>query len=68
MDGFDGEINTTYGNIDDYMTDIAKMFNYYLQNDLALKGKSWVRQERNPDAVFKKYIEPLLYRNYDGQV
>ena len=61
--GDDGEINTTYDNRDNYMKDIAKMINYYLNSDKVLRGKTWVRRDRNPDAVFKNYLEPLFYRD-----
>lgn len=62
MDGFDGEINTTYDDIDSYMNDIANNIRYFLENDRVLAGKTWVRRDRNPDAVFRNYMEPLFYR------
>lgn len=62
MDGFDGETNTIYGNIDEYMRSIAININYYLRNDKVVSGKTFVRRDRNPDAIMRNYLEPLLYR------
>jgi hypothetical protein len=25
-----------------------------------VNGRTWVRKERNPEAIFKNYIEPLI--------
>lgn len=63
FDGFDGEITTEHQpNLAAYCRDIAININYWLKHDKSLKGKTWVRTQRNPDAVFRKYLEPLLYR------
>lgn len=61
--GENGEINTEYADRDDYMRSIAMMIRYYLVNDRVLKAKTWVRKERNPDAVFKNYLEPVIHRD-----
>ncbi len=61
FDGQNGEINTEYGDRDAYMRDIAHLIDYYLKNDKVLKAKTWVRKERNPDAVFKNYLEPIFF-------
>lgn len=61
IDGQDGEITTTYDDIDGYMADIAKALVYFVRNERGLAGKTWVRTQRNPDYVFKKYLMPLLY-------
>jgi hypothetical protein len=61
MDGLNGEITTTYSNADGYYHDISCYIKYMLNNDMVLKGKTWVRKERNPDAVFRKYLEPLIH-------
>lgn len=63
--GQDGEIKTEYGDIDEYMRQIALNMRYYLENNKVISGKTWVRTKRNPDAVFRDYLEPLLYRNND---
>jgi glycosyltransferase involved in cell wall biosynthesis len=64
ISGLNGEINTQYGennsNIDNHYEDIAKNVKYYLEHDQALKARTWVRTKRNPDYVFKTYLEPLL--------
>jgi glycosyltransferase involved in cell wall biosynthesis len=64
FDGFDGEITTEHHpDSNAYCLDIAKNIRYWLENDKALSGKTWVRKERNPDSVFRNYLEPLLYRS-----
>lgn len=63
FDGYDGEINTEYPNgVDQYCESIAYNIHYWLENDKVLSGKTWARRTRNPDAVFKNYLEPLLYK------
>ena len=67
FDGLDGQIDTKYGDggvehRDLYMRDIALLIEYYLIHDKVLAAKTWVRKERNPDATFKKYLEPLFYK------
>jgi hypothetical protein len=64
--GMNGEIKTTFSNEDGYYHDISCYIKYMLENDKVLKAKTWVRQERNPDAIFKKYLEPLLYSQEDN--
>jgi glycosyltransferase involved in cell wall biosynthesis len=61
MDGLNGEITTTYTNPDGYYHDIACYIQYMLQNDMVLKAKTWVRQKRNPNYIFRTYLEPLIY-------
>lgn len=63
FDGLDGEITNHFGDIDAHFEMIANNINYHLQNNKVLSGKTWVRKERNPDAVFRRYLEPLLYRS-----
>lgn len=61
--GMDGEIKTDYdGNEQDYARSIAANIHYHLNKNQVLSGMTWVRKERNPDAVFRNYLEPLLYR------
>lgn len=63
IDGYDGEINTTYDiGEDGYAESVAHNINYYIEHDRVLAAKTWVRRDRNPDAVFRHYLEPLLYR------
>lgn len=61
-DGMNGETTVNYDDIDEYMLGIAKNIKYYTLNDKILAGKTFVRRDRNPHAVFKNYLEPLLYR------
>lgn len=61
FDGLDGKIETKHDNPEGHFNDIALYIQYVLENNKVIKGKTWVRKERNPQAVFKNYIEPLLY-------
>lgn len=58
--GQDGQINTTHSNIDAHFRDMGINLKYWLENDKVLRAKTWVRIQRNPDYVFRNYIEPLL--------
>lgn len=61
FDGFDGKTDTTHSDIDAYFRErFAIPIKGWLQNDKVLSAKTWVRTQRNPDAVFRNYIEPLL--------
>jgi len=61
FDGHDGEITTTFSDINAYYRDMATNVKYWLEHDKVIAAKTWVRKERNPDAVFRNYLEPLLY-------
>lgn len=66
MDGFDGKIDTTHSDINSYFKDrIAIPIKGWIDHDKVLSGKTWVRTKRNPDYVFKEYIEPLIMRGND---
>jgi len=60
FDGFDGEITTTFAEGEPYLS-IARNINYWLKTK-GFSGKTFVRRDRNPDSVFKNYLEHLLYR------
>ena len=61
MDGFDGKIDTTHSDIDAYYRDrFAIPIRGWLKHEKLLAGKTWVRTKRNPDYIFREYIEPLL--------
>lgn len=61
MDGFDGRIDTKHSDIDAYFVErFAIPMKGWLENDQVLRAKTWVRTQRNPDAVFKNYVEPIL--------
>jgi glycosyltransferase involved in cell wall biosynthesis len=69
MDGFDGKIDTTHSDIDSYFKErIAIPIKGWLQYEKVLKGKTWVRTKRNPDYVFKEYVEPLILGFEDAKV
>lgn len=66
--GFDGEINTTTSDPLEYYRGIASNIKYYLENDKVIRAKTWVRTQRNPDFVFRNYVEPLLNKEEDPYV
>lgn len=61
FDGFDGAINTQYGNREEYMAAIAHYIRYMITYDKVLALKTKFRKERNTNYVFKNYLEPLLF-------
>lgn len=67
ISGYNGEISTKYGenneNIQFHYEDMAKSLKYYLANDKVLSAKTFVRTQRNPDAVFRNYLEPLIVKD-----
>lgn len=64
--GFDGEIETDIKKIDEYYRSMASNIKYYLENEKVIRAKTWVRTQRNPDAVFKNFVEPLLNKETDN--
>lgn len=61
FDGFDGKTDTNHTDIQKYFEErIAIPIKGWLDHDLVLRGKSWVRTRRNPDYIFRNYIEPFL--------
>jgi glycosyltransferase involved in cell wall biosynthesis len=64
LDGFDGKVDTTHSNIDAYFKDrIAVALKAWLNHERVLKAKTWVRTKRNPDYIFREYVEPLIMEN-----
>lgn len=63
FDGYDGEITTTYADIKGFFDDLAKAVIYYTEHEKAIHAKTWVRTQRNQFAIFKKYMEPLLFKD-----
>ena len=61
QDGSSGETNTKYGNEDNYFMDMAGYVNYMLEHDKIMAIRTQIRRDRNLKAVFKKYLEPLIY-------
>jgi hypothetical protein len=47
---------------EDYYLDLASNVLYYLENNPVLMEARMVRQERNIEYVFKKFLEPLLHQ------
>lgn len=67
MDGFDGKIDTTHSDIDSHFRDrFALPIKGWLQHEKTIGGASWVRTRRNPEYIFKEYIEPLLLIGQDN--
>jgi glycosyltransferase involved in cell wall biosynthesis len=58
--GLNGEITRNWSDINQYFQDLAKELKYWLENDKVIAAKTWVRTKRNPDYVFREFIEPLL--------
>jgi len=65
LTGLDGETQTSYGDVDGYFADIARRVAYELDNNPVLAQKTRIRKERNPDAVFRQFMEPLFHA-WDG--
>lgn len=61
FDGFDGKIDTTHSDpADYYRTRFGIALKGWLASDKVLAAKTFVRTKRNPDYVFREYLEPLL--------
>jgi hypothetical protein len=57
----DGETLTQYGDVDAYFRDVALRVLYELDHNPVLAQNRRIRVERNPDYVFRRFIEPLFY-------
>lgn len=66
FNGYNGEIKTEHSDSKEYYRSLASNIKYYIQHDKVLAAKTWVRTKRNPDAVFREYVEPLLLKEADG--
>ncbi len=61
FDGHDGKIDTNHSDVNAYYKEsIAMPLKGWLQNDKVLSAKTWVRTKRNPDYIFREFIEPLI--------
>jgi len=60
LTGMDGETTTKYSDIDGFFRDIALRIVYELENNKVLAQHIRVRKTRNPNYVFRHYIEPLF--------
>lgn len=65
ISGYNGEISTKIDEVDEYYRSMASNIKYYLENEKVIRAKTWVRTQRNPDAVFKNFVEPLLNKESD---
>jgi glycosyltransferase involved in cell wall biosynthesis len=61
LTGMDGETTTNYSDIDGFFRDLALRVIYMLENVNVLAQQTRIRKERNPNFVFRRYIEPLFY-------
>lgn len=68
FNGMNGSINTVLENAPAYYREIAANIRYYLDNEHVLRAKTWVRTQRNPDYVFRHFIEPLLAKGDNAEI
>jgi len=61
LTGMDGETLTQYGDVDAYFRDVALRVLYELDHNPVLAQNRRIRVERNPDYVFRRFVEPLFY-------
>jgi len=61
LTGEDGATNTEYDDPAAFYRCVAGRIAYELQHNPVLAQMTRIRKERNPRAVFKRYIEPLFY-------
>lgn len=66
FDGYDGEINTTHSDINEYFRIMAINVKYWLENDKVVRAKTWVRTQRNPDYIFREFVEPLIVQENES--
>lgn len=68
FDGYDGKIDTTQSDIKAFFRErLAITTKGWLSQDRVLRAKTWVRTKRNPDYIFKNFIEPLIEET-DGEI
>jgi len=67
LSGVDGTTDVAYDDIDSYFAGVAGRVAYELNHNPVLAQRTRIRKERNPDYVFKRYVEPLFYLN-DGRI
>lgn len=65
LDGYNGTIDTEYEDIGAWFKQLASAINYYIDNEKTNSGKVFVRTERNPDYIFKNFLQPLI--EYDNE-
>lgn len=63
MTGFDGNTETKYQpNFASYAHDWAAKILYFIEHEHCIAMSTKIRKERNPQAIFKRQIEPLFYK------
>jgi len=65
LTGMDGVTTTKYDDVDDYFRSIALRVAYELDHNVVLAQQRRIRQERNPDYIFKRFVEPL-FSDWEG--
>lgn len=60
LTGLDGDTTTKISDEKQFYLDAARLLQYELKNDRALVMKTFLRKERNLDAIFKNELEPLI--------
>ncbi len=69
LDGFDGKVDTTHSDIDAYYRErFAIPLKAWLENDRVIRAKTWVRTKRNPDYIFREYVEPLIFIGNENEL
>ena len=63
LTGEEGRTDTEYEDPIGYFRNVAGRVVYELEHNDVLAQRTRIRRDRNPRAVFKKYMEPLLYFN-----
>ena len=60
LTGMDGETNTSYSDRASYMRMVAKRAIAYMDHPV-LRQRRRIRKTRNPIAVYRDYLQPILY-------
>jgi glycosyltransferase involved in cell wall biosynthesis len=61
LTGMDGTTETRYANRADYMQDMARRIVGQLESNMVLRQFRFRRKQRNLKAVWRDYLEPLIY-------
>jgi len=62
LSGANGRTETKYENRQDYMNRVALRAVSYLEESMTLRQFRLLRKTRNPKAVLRDYLEPLIWR------
>lgn len=61
LSGMDGSTDTKYDNTREYLRGIALRISYELDHNDTLAQRTRIRQTRNPDYIFRHFVEPLFH-------